>query len=69
MFLLASGTLTRGGDSDFRMVMEGFHIEHLLQIAQREDIDLSGHVDLSLGIVGPAESPVIDARFSVRDPK
>jgi hypothetical protein len=69
MFLLASGTLTRGGDSDFQMVMEGFHIEHVLQIAQREDIDLSGHVDLSLGIVGPAESPVIDAKFSVRDPR
>jgi hypothetical protein len=69
MLFTAAGTLTRGGDSDFRMVMEGFQVEQALQIVQREDIDVSGHIDLDLDIVGPAERPVIDARFHLEDPR
>jgi hypothetical protein len=69
MHLIASGTLTRGGDSDFRLDMGGFHIEHALQIVQREDVDVSGHVDLDLTVVGPAEEPVIDAVFRVVEPR
>ncbi|HUP51316.1 MAG TPA: translocation/assembly module TamB [Longimicrobiales bacterium] len=68
MHVIASGTLTRGGDSDFRLDMEGFHIEHAMQIVQREDVDVSGHIDLALTVVGPAERPVIDAVFRVEDP-
>ncbi|MGD8729095.1 MAG: translocation/assembly module TamB [Gemmatimonadota bacterium] len=68
MVLAAAGTLTRGGDSDFRLLMEGFHIEQALRLAQREDIDVSGHVDLDLDISGPAEEPVINARFDVDQP-
>jgi len=68
MLLTAAGTLTRGGNSDFRMVMEGFHIEQALRIVQLDDIDLVGHIDFDLDIVGPAERPIINARFNVEDP-
>jgi hypothetical protein len=69
MRLAAAGTLTRGGASDFRLEMEGFHVEDVLRIAQREDLDLSGHVDLSLSVVGPSERPVIDATFTIEEPR
>jgi hypothetical protein len=69
MTLTAAGTLTRGGDSDFRLMMEGLHLEQVLRIAQREDIDMAGHLDLDLDVTGPAEEPVIDARFDVEDPR
>jgi hypothetical protein len=65
----ASGTITRGGDSDFRLHLEGFHVEHAMQILQREDLDVSGHVDLELAVVGPAERPVIDATFAIEEPR
>lgn len=67
--LTAQGTLTRGGDSDFRLEMLGFHVEDATRILQREDIDVSGHVDLSLTVLGPAEDPRIDALFQVEDPR
>ncbi|MSR20258.1 MAG: translocation/assembly module TamB [Gemmatimonadetes bacterium] len=65
----AQGTLTRGGESNFRLDMQGFHVEDATRILQREDIVLSGHVDLSLTVRGPAESPSLDALFQVRDPR
>jgi hypothetical protein len=68
MHVIASGTLTRGGDSDFRLDMEGFHIEHAMQIMQREDVDVFGHIDVDLTVVGPAEEPVIDVRFQIEEP-
>ena len=69
MFVTAAGTVTRGGDSDFRMLLEGFHIEEALMLAQRDDVDVAGQVDLDLDIVGPAERPVIHARFAVDEPR
>ncbi len=68
MRVTASGTLTRGGDSDFRLVLAGFHIEDALQIAQREDVEVAGHVDLDLTVLGPSERPSIRAEFNVEDP-
>jgi hypothetical protein len=67
--VVAAGTLTRGGDSRFRLELQGFHIEDALQVAQREDLDVAGHVDLSLTILGPSESPVIQALFQVDEPR
>jgi len=64
----AEGTLARGGDSNFRLDMEGFHVEDATRILQREDLNLFGHVDLSLTVLGPAEDPTLDALFQVRDP-
>ena len=67
--LTAQGTLTRGGESDFRLDLEGFHVEDATRILQREDIDISGHIDLSLTVLGPAESPNVDALFQIEDPR
>jgi autotransporter translocation and assembly factor TamB len=67
--LTAQGTLARGGDSSFRLEMEGFHVEDATRVLQREDLDLEGHVDLSLTVLGPAENPRLDAIFQVQDPR
>jgi hypothetical protein len=64
----AQGTLARGGESNFRLDMDGFHVEDATRILQREDLDLFGHVDLSLTVLGPAENPRLDALFQVDDP-
>ena len=69
MRIVAGGTLTRGGDSNFRLHAEAFHIARALQIAQREDVDVSGVVDLTLSVLGPSERPVIDAVFEIEEPQ
>jgi len=67
--LTAQGILARGGDSNFRLDLAGFHVEDATRILQREDLDLEGHVDLSLTVLGPAENPTLDAIFQVQDPR
>jgi translocation and assembly module TamB len=67
--LVADGTLARGGDSDFHLRLEGFHVEDATRILQREDLDVSGHVTLDLAVLGPAESPSMNADFTVTDPR
>jgi translocation and assembly module TamB len=67
--LVADGTLARGGDSDFHLRLEGFHVEDATRILQREELDVSGHVDLDLAVLGPAESPSMNADFTVMDPR
>jgi autotransporter translocation and assembly factor TamB len=69
MRVAASGTLTRGGDSDFSLEMEGFHVEHAMQIVQREDVDIAGHIDLQVSVLGPSERPSIDAAFRIEGPR
>lgn len=69
MRLVAAGTLARGGDSAFRLELEGFHVEDALQVMQREDLDAAGHVDLSLTVLGPSESPMIHALFQIDEPR
>lgn len=67
--LTAQGILARGGDSSFRLDMEGFHVEDATRILQREDLDIAGHVDLSLTVLGPAENPRLDALFQIQEPR
>jgi autotransporter translocation and assembly factor TamB len=67
--IVAHGTLARGGSSDFRLALDGFHIEDATRILQRENLDVSGHVDLDLTVLGPAESPVMNAVFGIEDPR
>ena len=69
MRLAASGTLTRGGDSDFRLEAEAFDIARALRIAQLEDADVSGRVDMALSVLGPSERPRIDAVFEIGEPR
>jgi len=68
-FVTAHGTLARGGDSDFQLEMDGFHVEDATRILQREDLDVSGHVDLDLRVLGPSESPIMNAVFEVEEPR
>jgi hypothetical protein len=67
--IVAHGTLARGGDSDFELELDGFHVEDATRILQREDVDVSGHVDLDLTVLGPAESPRMSAVFGIEDPR
>jgi hypothetical protein len=67
--VVAHGALARGGDSDFHLELDGFHVEDAMRIFQREDLDVAGHVDLDLTVLGPAESPVMNAAFAIEDPR
>lgn len=65
MSLFAHGQLVRGGGSAFAMEIEGLHAEQVLHVAQIDNVDLGGHVDLEVEIAGASESPEIDARFRI----
>lgn len=69
MHLVAHGTLTRGGDSDFTVDVEGFHVEEIGVVVQNEAIDIAGHMDLAVHVRGPAEAPLIDADLNVVEPR
>lgn len=63
----AGGTLTRAGEEDFELDIEGLRIERLLQVLQREDLDLAGAVDLQAVLSGSARAPTLDGEVAVRD--
>jgi hypothetical protein len=69
VLISAGGTLTRGGDSNFRLETDGFPIEDALLFAQREDLDVAGRMDLSLNVLGPSESPLITTTFDIEAPR
>ena len=69
MHLLANGTLTRGGESDFTVDLEGLHVEEVMRVLQREDLALGGHFNLDLTVRGPSESPRIEGAFLVDGPR
>lgn len=65
MTMMVDGTLARGGESDFHLTIDGLHIEKVLEVAQREDLAVGGHVALDVEIHGPSEAPLIEADFAV----
>ena len=67
MSLIASGTLSRVGDSDFRLNVEGLHIERAAAMILNDSSGASGHFDLALHVRGPAANPLIDAEMEVLD--
>lgn len=69
MRLTVDGDLTRQGQSDFRLQVEGLHIERILYMAQREDLQIGGHVDADLMVRGTSSSPEITGEFSVLGPR
>lgn len=69
MDLFVGGTLTRGGESDFRVEVEGLHLDRLMQVLQIDDPEIAGHLDLELALTGPAEAPRIDASVEVLGPR
>lgn len=68
MHMLVDGTLTRGGESDFRLRIEGLHAERVLHVAQLEALEVGGHLDLDLLVEGPSEAPRISSTFTVLAP-
>src|SRR5690606_6151456 len=68
MRLVASGTIRRGGSSDFQLEAEGLHLDRI-GIVTQSDLDLAGHADLALRIEGPAEAPVVSADLDIEDPR
>ena len=69
MDLVVGGTLARGGESDFRVEVEGLHVERLMQVLQIESPRVGGHLDLELELTGPAEAPRIDGTVEVLGPR
>jgi hypothetical protein len=69
MRMIAGGVLARGGESDFALDVQGLHLERLMDFLQLADPDIGGHLDLTLGLTGPAEAPVIDGQFAVVAPR
>jgi hypothetical protein len=65
MSFVVGGILARGGESDFRVDVQGLHIERLMQILQIDDPEVGGHLDLQLALSGPAESPRIDGNLAI----
>ena len=68
MALHANGVLTRGGASDFRLAVDGLHVDRVFHVAQREDIEAGGHLDLDVAVAGPSESPRISGTFRIDGP-
>jgi hypothetical protein len=69
MHMVVDGTLTRGGESDFRLIIEGLHAEQVLNIAQVDGIGVSGHVDADLSVRGTSAAPRIDGTFLIDGPR
>lgn len=69
MSLTVDGDLTRQGQSDFRLQVEGLHLDRVLYVAQREDLQVGGHVDADLTVRGTSRSPEITGEFTVLGPR
>lgn len=69
MRLMVDGDLARDGESDFRLLVDGLHVERILHVAQRSDLQVGGHVDADLTVRGTSRSPVIEGEFSVLGPR
>lgn len=67
MSLTASGTLSRTGESDFRLDASGLELARVARVAQRESSDVEGRLDLSVRVTGPAAEPVIGGSFDLAD--
>ena len=67
MHLTAAGTLSRSGESDFRLDVEGLHLERALAMVWNDSPSAGGHLDLALHVRGPAGAPLIDAEMEVID--
>ena len=68
MSITAAGTLSRSDSSDFDLVVEGLHIERVARVLELEEVAVSGHLDLTLSVRGPADAPVIEADFALEEP-
>lgn len=68
MRLVVDGDLTRNAESDFRVLVEGLHVDRLIHVAQLEDLEIGGHLDADLTVRGTAAAPIVDGTFNVQGP-
>ncbi|MEE2847513.1 MAG: translocation/assembly module TamB domain-containing protein [Gemmatimonadota bacterium] len=68
MRITADGTLSRSDVSDFDLDIEGLHLERVARVVEFDDVAVSGHLDLTLSVEGPAANPVIEGHFELEDP-
>jgi len=69
MRLVVDGEVSRSGQSDFHLLVEGLHVERVLHMAQVEDRVAGGHIDADLTVRGTSRDPVIEGTFSVLGPR
>lgn len=69
MRLLVDGDLTRDGQSDFSLLVQGLHLERVLHVWQRDELSVGGHVDVDVTVRGTSRSPVIEGDFGVLGPR
>jgi hypothetical protein len=69
MRMTASGALDWAGSSDLTLQARGLHLERVARVAQLEDVELAGHLDLDLSVTGPAAAPTIRGSFRVLEPR
>lgn len=55
----ARGVLPTEGEADFSLTVDNLHLQRLATLMQREELGISGHVDLDLRIRGTAAAPLI----------
>jgi hypothetical protein len=67
MSIRAEGVLPRRGSADFTLEASNLRLEQVVELAQIEDLDLEGGLDLDLRVEGTAAEPVIGGTFAVRD--
>jgi autotransporter translocation and assembly factor TamB len=69
MSITADGRLSRSDISDFDLDIAGLHMERVARVVEFDDVPVSGHLNLTLSVRGPAEDPVISGHFDVEEPR
>ena len=69
MQFVVDGDLTRQGQSDFRVQVDGLQVDRILYVAQREDVQVGGHVSADLTVRGTSRAPEITGEFTVLGPR
>ena len=68
MHMVASGVLSREGQSDFRLDLRGLHLDRVIEVLEIDAL-AEGHMDLVLTVQGLSDDPVIAANFEVVEPR
>ena len=63
----ADGIVPRRGPADLSIRVEALQLERVAGLFQREDIELTGRLDLTTRVTGTAAAPVISGSFDAAD--
>lgn len=67
--ITAAGRLSRSGQSDFTLDMEGVRFRRLARFAQFQEDAIGGEGTIFARILGPADDPSIEATLEVQEPR